>query len=151
MTVRKAAEALRIPPRAVRALLAAGHLQGRKSRGAWRVEAGSVERFLNPPALPTRAAAEYRPVKLSAEREQKLAQDGCCPVCLGDFRGRPGASNFSDEFLSCQDCGFSLHENFLGHANLSKHARGHLGKLEATVVEGQRVRKMLDRRHIVAD
>ncbi|MCA9791334.1 MAG: helix-turn-helix domain-containing protein [Candidatus Eremiobacteraeota bacterium] len=150
MTVRQAAEALKIPPRAVRALLAAGHLRGSKRRGAWQIESASVERFLAPSAPAPRPAGEYRPVRLSQQREQALARDGSCPVCLGDFRDRPGASSFSEEFLSCQDCGFSLHENFLGHPNLSKHARLHLEKLETAVIEGQRVRQMLDRRQVVA-
>ena len=144
-TVQQAAETLGLTPGAVRGLLATGYLKGEKVDRVWNVclECRQVLQALL--RLPLRAAPQLPTLS------QQLAIPGhLCPVCAGGRWGpaRQG-SEWSHEFMECQDCDFNVHTSFLelpDGEKVRQRVEDHLRILVGLIRQGENARECLQRR-----
>lgn len=141
ISVKEAADYLRVDAGMVRSMLNRGWLSGEKVDRVWRIPAEAVEEFYA--SVTPRAAWTTDP-----RGEMVLAHNQRCPVCAGDFQSSAqGTSSFSEEFMECRDCGLSLHESLLNHpSGLSEHVAEHGKGLQMTESQGLHARALLLRR-----
>lgn len=144
-TVQYAAQALGMSPGAVRGLLATGYLKGQKVDRVWQVSVESLQVLQALLRVPMRISAQ-----LPSSKEQKAISAGLCPVCVGK-RWAPAreGSNWSNEFMECEDCAFSIHSSFLEEhleEQLRQRVRDHLERLIGLVRNGEAARECLQRR-----
>ncbi|MBT9587486.1 helix-turn-helix domain-containing protein [bacterium] len=144
-TVQQAAQILGLTPGAVRGLLATGYLKGEKVDRVWNVSVESLQVLQALLRLPLRAAPQVPTLSQSVAIARHL-----CPVCAG---GRWGAaqqgSEWSHEFMECQDCAFTVHTSFLDLPDCERvrqRVQDHLHLLVGLVRQGENARECLQRR-----
>ena len=142
VTVKEAAEFLRIDQNMVRGLLNRGWLRGEKVERVWRVHIESLQDFYSGVSQPIEWVSD-------PTTEIMLARNQRCPVCAGPFLPVSGRSALAQEFVECPDCHLSLHETVLRHErDLSPQVAAHGQSLLQIENEGICARSLLLRRRL---
>jgi excisionase family DNA binding protein len=141
VSVKEAADYLKISVASVRMLLNEGWLPGQKVDRSWQIPAAAVE------TMWARVAQQGVPFVSDPVGEQRLAKHRRCPVCAGAFgSSTTGASSFSNEFLECADCGMSVHQSMITDYGLSGLVAAQGKQLQAKESAGLVARSLLLRR-----
>ncbi len=141
VSVKEAADYLKISVSSVRMLLNEGWLPGKKVDRTWQIPATAVE------TMWARVAQQGVPFHSDPVGEQRLAKHRRCPVCAGAFgSSSSGASSFSNEFLECSDCGMSVHQSMITDYGLSRLVADKGKELQSKEASGLVARSLLLRR-----